>query len=188
MRERAHLGDEGEPPAPDLADGAAAHQHALARVACQFTRQTSTAALSQRPSRMSVSVMRSERQHALGVLGVDREVGARADLGGGEPALGLEVGAVEAEHPVVVGEAEGHAVGTGDPPAPGERRGALVEMRLQAGGRWSSSRSSTSGMEVIEPSRSMSSVTSSRSVSKRTGTSNSKPAVIATPAPGRRRR
>jgi hypothetical protein len=35
-------------------------------------------------------------------------------------------------------------------------------------------------MEVIEPSRSRSSVTSSASVSKRTGTSNSKPAVIAT--------
>ncbi len=39
-------------------------------------------------------------------------------------------------------------------------------------------------MEVIEPSRSRSSVTSSASVSKRTGTSNSKPAVIATPEPG----
>jgi hypothetical protein len=33
-------------------------------------------------------------------------------------------------------------------------------------------------MEVIEPSRSRSSVTSSTSVSKRTGTSNSKPAVM----------
>ena len=39
-------------------------------------------------------------------------------------------------------------------------------------------------MEVIDPSRSISSVTSSVSVSKRTGTSKSKPAVIATPAPG----
>lgn len=39
-------------------------------------------------------------------------------------------------------------------------------------------------MEVIEPSRSRSSVTSSTSVSKRTGTSNSKPAVTATPEPG----
>ena len=39
-------------------------------------------------------------------------------------------------------------------------------------------------MEVIEPSRSRSSVTSSASVSKRTGTSNSKPAVMATPEPG----
>jgi hypothetical protein len=59
MGQRAHLGHEGQPPAPDLADGPAPHQHALAGSA-QFTRQTSTAALSQRPSRMSVSVIRSE--------------------------------------------------------------------------------------------------------------------------------
>ena len=31
VRERAHLGDEGEPAAADLADGAAAHQHPLRR-------------------------------------------------------------------------------------------------------------------------------------------------------------
>jgi hypothetical protein len=31
MGERADLSDEGEPPAPDLADGPAPHQHALAR-------------------------------------------------------------------------------------------------------------------------------------------------------------
>jgi hypothetical protein len=28
VREREYLGDEGEPPTADLADGAAAHQHA----------------------------------------------------------------------------------------------------------------------------------------------------------------
>jgi hypothetical protein len=39
-------------------------------------------------------------------------------------------------------------------------------------------------MEVIEPVRSMSSVTSSVSLSKRTGTSKSKPAVTATSGPG----
>ena len=32
MGERAHLGDEGQPPAPNLADGPSAHQHALAGV------------------------------------------------------------------------------------------------------------------------------------------------------------
>ena len=57
----------------------------------QFTRQSSTSALSQRPSRMSVSVMRVRRQHALGVLRVDRKIGARPDLRGGEAALGHEV-------------------------------------------------------------------------------------------------
>ena len=40
------------------------------------------------------------------------------------------------------------------------------------------------GIDAIEPSRSRSQVTSSRSVSKRTGTSNSKPAVTRTPAAG----
>src|SRR5690606_22650561 len=45
-------------------------------------------------------------------------------------------------------------------------------------------RISRSGMEVIDPSRSRSRVTSSVSVSKRTGTSKAKPAVMATPAVG----
>jgi MFS family permease len=43
---------------------------------------------------------------------------------------------------------------------------------------------STSGIEAIDPRRSRSQVTSSRSVSKRTGTSNSKPAVTRMPEPG----
>src|SRR5690606_10278802 len=55
----------------------------------------------------------------------------------------------------------------------GDKAGFFVHRRI-----------SSSGMDVIDPSRSRSSVTSSMSVSKRTGTSNSKPAVIATPAPG----
>ena len=45
-------------------------------------------------------------------------------------------------------------------------------------------RTSIRGMDVIEPSRSTSRVTSSVSVSKRTGTSNSKPVVIAMPGAG----
>jgi hypothetical protein len=32
MGQRSHLGDEGQPPASDLADGAASHQQALAGV------------------------------------------------------------------------------------------------------------------------------------------------------------
>src|SRR5690606_12710870 len=95
-----------------------------------------------------------------------------------------EVGAIEGECPVVIGEAEGDAIGARDPPAPGERGCALVEMGLQVGSEGLHRRSSRSGMEVIEPSRSRSSVTSSTSASKRTGTSNSKPAVMAMPAPG----
>ena len=33
----------------------------------------------------------------------------------------------------MVGEAEGHAIGAGDAPAPGEGRGAFVEMGLHRG-------------------------------------------------------
>jgi hypothetical protein len=103
-------------------------------VSAQFTRQTSTSALSQRPSRMSVSVIRSEvSTPSASCASTDRSEPARTSEAV-KPALRLEVGAVEGERPVVVGEAEGHAVGAGDPPAPGERRRAGVEMRLQGGG------------------------------------------------------
>src|SRR5690606_8745746 len=55
----------------------------------------------------------------------------------------------------------------------GDEAGFIVHFRI-----------STRGMEVIEPSRSRSRVMSSMSVSKRTGTSNSKPAETVTPAAG----
>ena len=130
MRERADLGDEGQPPAPDLADGAAAHQHALARFGPVH------------PPDLDLGVVPAAiedvglgdpvgGQHALGVLRIDRQVRARTHLGGRQPAFGLEVGAVEAQRPVVIGEAEGHAVRADDPPAPGERGRPLVEMGLQ---------------------------------------------------------
>ncbi len=94
VRERAHLGDEGEPAAADLADGAAAHQHPLRhRVPVHppdLDRGIVPAAVE------DVGLGDGVRgQHALGVLGVDREVGAAADLGGGEAGLGLEGDAAE---------------------------------------------------------------------------------------------
>ena len=67
------------------------------------------------------------------VLGIDRQVRSRPDLGRCQPALGFELGAVERQRPVVVGEAEGHAIGAGDAPAPRQRRRPLVEMGLQRG-------------------------------------------------------
>ena len=78
----------------------------------------------------------------------------------------------------MIGEPEDCAIGALDAPAPRQRGGAVVEMGLQASGEGFHRRTSISGMDVIEPSRSKSRVTSSLSVSKRTGTSNSKPAVI----------
>jgi hypothetical protein len=132
VRERPYLGDEGETAASDLTDGAAAHQHALRR---RLPVHSPDLDLGVVPA--AVDDVRlgdpARSQHALGILGIDREVAARAQLGGGEAALRLECGAVEDERSVVISEPEGHAVRARNPPAPGERRRAFVEMRLQAG-------------------------------------------------------
>ena len=146
MRQRAHLGDEGQPPAPDLADGAAPHQDALADVgpvhAPDLDLRVVPAAVEDVGLGDPVG-----GQYAFGVLRIDGQVRARTDLRGGQPALGLEVGAVEAERPVVIGEAEGDAIGPGDPPAPGERRRAVVEMGVQSRSEGLHRRSSSSGIK-----------------------------------------
>ena len=64
---------------------------------------------------------------------VDGEADGVLDLGGGEAGGGLEGGAVEGEVAIVVGEAQARAVAAREPPAPGERGGAGVEVGLQAG-------------------------------------------------------
>ena len=88
VRERAHLGDEGEPAAADLADGAAAHQHALADGAPVHPPDLDLGVV---PAAVEdVGLGDGVRgQHALGLLRVDREVGAAPDLRGGEAGLGL---------------------------------------------------------------------------------------------------
>jgi len=125
MGERADLRDEGEPPAPDLPDCAASHQHALAGVSPVH------------PPDLHLGVVPAAiedvglgdpvgGQHALSILRVDRQVRARAHLRSRQPAFRLEVGPVEAECPVVVGETETRAIRAKDTPAPGERRRAVV--------------------------------------------------------------
>ena len=104
MGERADLGDEGEAAAPDLADGAAAHEHALAGVGPVDPPDLHLGAVPAPVEDVGLGdPVRGQR--ALGVLRIDREVGARADFRGGEAALRLVVGAAEGERPVVVGEA-----------------------------------------------------------------------------------
>ena len=132
MGERAHLRHEGQPPAPDLAHGAAPHHHALARMGPV---QAPDLDLGVVPAAVGdVCLADSIRgQRAVGVLRIDRQVGPRANLGGRQAALRLERRPVEAQHPVVVGEAEGNPVGPGDPPATSERGRAVIEMDLQGG-------------------------------------------------------
>jgi hypothetical protein len=112
----------------------AAHQHALARIGPVHPPDLDLRVV---PAAVEdVGLGDPVRgQHALGILRIDRQVRARADLGGRQPALGLEVRAVEAQRPVMVGEAEGDAIGPRDPPAPGERGRAVVEMACRAGSR-----------------------------------------------------
>jgi hypothetical protein len=75
-------------------------------VSAQFTRQTSTSALSQRPSRMSVSVIRSERSTPSASWASTERSPLERSSEATKPALGLEGRAVERERPVVIGEAE----------------------------------------------------------------------------------
>jgi hypothetical protein len=86
MRERAHLGDEGEPPAPDLADDPAPHQHALRDVRPVHAPDLDGGVV---PSAVEDVGLGDGvgGQHALGVLRVDREVGAGADFGRAEARL-----------------------------------------------------------------------------------------------------
>jgi hypothetical protein len=136
------------------------------------------------PSRISVSVIRSEDSTPCASCAStersepDRTSEAVSPLSGSNSVPSND------ERPVVIGEAEGHAIGAGDAPAPGRVVVPLVEMGLQRRVQGLHVRISTRGIEVIEPRRSRSRVTSRASVSKRTGTSNSKPAVMATPAAG----
>ena len=131
--EAAHLGGEGGAGAADLAEGAGAHQHALA-VSAQLTRQISMAASSKRPAARSSSLRRSDfRAEETSRLSTERPSGV-LDLAGGEAGGGLEGGAVEDEVAVVVGEAEGGAVVARHAPAPGERGGAGVEVGLEGWG------------------------------------------------------
>src|SRR5690606_6271293 len=101
-----------------------------------------------------------------------------------EPVCRHEFDAVETDRQVVVGETEHDAVAAGDLPAGGKRGGAAFEMGGEAGIQRPHSCTSTSGMAGASAASKLVSSTSSRSLSKRTGTSNRNPAVTASPAAG----
>ena len=87
MGERADLRDEGKPPAPDLADGPAAHQHALARVIPVHPPDLDFRVVPAAVENVGLGDAVGG-QHALGVLRIDRQVRSGADLGGRQSALG----------------------------------------------------------------------------------------------------
>ena len=173
----------GYPPAPDLADSTKPHQHPLVRVGPIHPPKFH---LCRVPAAVDDVGFRDtfRGQHTLSILRIDGKVGARAHLGRRKPAFGFEIGAIEGERLVVVSKAKRHAVDARNPPAPGQCGGAIIQMSLKRRGEGFHLRISRRGMEVIEPRRSTSRMTSSASVSNRTGTSNSNPARMMTPEPG----
>ncbi len=101
------------------------------------------------------------------------------------PLLARNTDPVEADVPVVVGEAEGHAVAPPHQPAAAEMRRPAVEPRLQLRiDRAHQTRTSTTGIDGISPAAKPARLAVIRSLSKRTGTSNSNPAVTTAPAAG----
>ncbi len=132
MGQRPNLGDEGQPPAPDLADGASAQQHALRGAGPVHPPDLDNCGV---PAAIEDVGLGDPvgGEHTLRILCVHGQVGAGSDLGRRQPAFRFELGAVERQRPVVVREAEGHAVRPGDAPAPGQCGGALVQMGLQRG-------------------------------------------------------
>jgi hypothetical protein len=81
----------------------------------------------------------------------------------------------------MIGEAQSHAIAARNPPAQRQGGCAIIQMALQRRGEVLHLRIYSKGMAVIDPNLSNSRVTSSVSLSKRTGTSNSKPARTMTP-------
>ena len=84
----------------------------------------------------------------------------------------------------MVGEAEDGAVAARQPPGMADGRRLAGEMGGEARRQVSQGSISTSGMAGMRPALKAVRSTSMRSTSKRTGTSNSKPAVMAAPSAG----
>ena len=151
----------------------------------QSTSQCRTSARRNRPARTSSSLTAASLSapDRLGV--VDAEPGRRLQRARVHAAARPKDGAVEDDVLVMVGEAERHAVAPAHPPAAAELRRPAVEPRLQLRiDRAHQTRTSTTGIDGISPAANPARLALIRSVSNRTGTSNSKPAVTSAPAAG----
>lgn len=116
---------------------------------------------------------------------VDAETGTALKRAGIEAGSGPEPRILEDKVEIVIGEAKGHAILPGNLPAPAECRGPSRKPRLQVrGNRAHQTLTSTTGIDGISPAENPARLVWMRSVSKRTGTSNSNPAVTCLPAPG----
>ncbi|SPZ33768.1 Uncharacterised protein [Agrobacterium tumefaciens] len=103
----------------------------------------------------------------------------------GRKAAGGKVGgAAEHDHLIMIGKTDRDAILQCHLPAMACGRRISLEMLGKGGGNGFHGRISISGMEGMRPAWKTVRFTSIRSIAKRTGTSNSKPARIAAPAGG----
>src|SRR5690606_20631075 len=134
-----------------------------------------------RPQILLADALVRERAHRLGV--VDAQPVAGLERGRIEAGPGAELRPPERQRPVVIGEPHHHAVLARHPPAAAEGGRAAIEARLQERiDPAHQTRTSMTGIDGISPADRLARLAVIRSVSNRTGTSNSNPAVIAAPA------
>src|SRR5690606_12763906 len=109
---------------------------------------------------------------------------ARDALAAVQSLGGCEAPAPEGNRPIVVGEGELGPVRAYEAPAPAKGRHPARDMGGETVGKRPHSLTSTSGIAGTRAASKPAVSMSSRSVSKRTGTSNRNPADTATPASG----
>ena len=178
----SHLGDEGRVAASILPIVAVPHQHAMTTGAPPVDPPDARRGGAVEPSRMSASVMPSEDSTPSASCASTARSACRG-LRWREARCGSKVVPLEGQRPVVVGEAE-DGPSPGQPPAPGRAWSprapdgpAVVRIAGHADLDQRDRRDLPGRSNPVR-------LTSRWSMSKRTGTSNAKPAVIAAPSAG----
>src|SRR5690606_22504507 len=172
VRDAAQFGTEFAAGTHHLADLPNVEKHVLPR-----RRPVDEAALHPRtviaPARQVLLADRLARKTARHRVGAGGKACLRLDLAAGKAAGGQKHGTREYKVMVVVGEAEHRAVAPPHPPAMAGGRRLAGKMRGQRFRNRPHGNISTSGMEGMRPASKCARLTSIRSMSKRTGTSNS---------------
>ncbi len=173
MRKTAHFSGECRTRPLDLAQTSRTHQNPLRRILPVDAKYFDLGIIIKAGRQVRFSqAIRRKRPHDIQV--VDTQANLFLDFARGESRRRLEYRAVERNILVMVGK-------TLRDPIPARTRRKMCRKRSR---KLFHMRISTMGMFGMAPCSKPDRLTSSRSVSKRTGTSNSNPAVTASPAAG----
>src|SRR6478609_7183727 len=150
MGKPSHLGGEAELAMRDLAEIALAQEEALRRVLPVHEPDLDLGiVVFAGGKRLLAQALGGKRARNLEI--VDLKAERRLDLAAGEAGLRLIGHAIDPHILVVIGEAQDRARSRGELPAPAERGGTAVEMRLEAGGKRSHIRNSMIAMSGMSP-------------------------------------